>query len=398
MDKQLKHLKSHYENEVPTTFTEKDKQAVLEKIKQTDKRTSGKVFPFYPKVLTGVVLAALVIIVVISTNNQPDMFMSLTDDAADSEMDSNEMAEMREFSDGGDSSLEEEGEAAKSQSDMEIAGDAGNHFFDPETVLIGSTYGSMEVIEVDRQSEQTSIIFNGETSLSGDFQLDGDRLAFVPHENALLAFPLANGDERNIPAFYFQDESSVKMAYGIGDDQNSLSTADQGYTLDVTGMEYIHSPTGSTIYLEITTRMTNTYDTNIKMSQELTDIYEQYKETLNDELLEGLNPIDVFKMHFYAENNEDEEVKYALYIQDEMYGTPDKDAYFNDPFFAEDDTMKKNAEQFYEELLAVDVFKEEYLSEEEAIIHFATVESNGLAFRLIKNSEDIWKVAWIPMQ
>ncbi|MUK88613.1 hypothetical protein GMD78_09445 [Ornithinibacillus sp. L9] len=391
MDKQLKDLKTNYEDNIPTSFTDHDKQAVLEKIKRTEHKQPAKVFPFYPKMLTGVVLAALILIIVISVNNQPNMFIGSSDESAEQ----HDMAGVDE------SQSEQEAEISMedstSDSDMEIRGSVNARFV-PESVRVGDYYGTMEVVDVNRQGEKTTVKFNGNMELFGDFAFEGDQLRFSPHENTIPNIPLASEDVVDDILFYLKNEEFIRSEYSISD-QQSLENSNQEYLLDVVGMEYTYSPNGSTVYLEVFERVSNTYETTIELSKELLAVYEQYKSSLDDRELRNLNPIDLFKMHYYAQNQDDEEVLYSLYIQGDMYGTPNSDKYFNDPFFERDDTVKENEKMLYQKLLEVDVFEEVYVSQDEAIIQFDLDTPDKKAFRLIKDHKlDVWKVAWLPMQ
>lgn len=59
MDKQLKEL--DFEGKIPTSFTEKDKQKVLTKIKDVEPRRKNK-YHYFPKLLTAVVLTGLIFV------------------------------------------------------------------------------------------------------------------------------------------------------------------------------------------------------------------------------------------------------------------------------------------------------------------------------------------------
>lgn len=91
MDKQLKDLKVQFE-QIPVTFTEKDKQAIREKIENLPEKRNRKRHAIQPKLLTGVVVAVAVILLVVTFNQQSGLFMSSNNDSAKSSSSDMDMA------------------------------------------------------------------------------------------------------------------------------------------------------------------------------------------------------------------------------------------------------------------------------------------------------------------
>ncbi|MRH41802.1 hypothetical protein GH741_03840 [Aquibacillus halophilus] len=143
---------------------------------------------------------------------------------------------------------------------------------------------------------------------------------------------------------------------------------------------------------------TETIDTSIVPSAELQSIYETYSNNPSDVILQGLTPLDVFKIYFHALHLEDVDTKYATYIQGENYGTPSSEEYFGDPeFFGA--IPNEHDKALYSQLESIETFEVNYLVENEATISWKELKDQELAFRLIKDLDaDVWKVAWNPMQ
>ncbi|SET54036.1 hypothetical protein SAMN05216389_11447 [Oceanobacillus limi] len=277
MDKQLKKLKKQFEADIPTSFTEKDKEAVFEKIKNREIKQPKKVFPLFPKVLTSFVVASIVLIVVITINNNPSDFSNSMNDATDT-AEKNEMSSL-----------------------------------------------AREEVEMEDKRNDTLIMEESE-------------------------------EEAN--------------------ESNDLDLAQES-------------------------QESNQIETTIEPSDELMNIYTSYKASLDDNLLQGLDPIDVFKLYYHAQIQGDQEVQYALYLQGEKYGTPDKEAYFNDRNLYENNM--EDLKEFYGQLKQLTLFTEVQFAtneEEYALINFEIEDKDWpSSFRLIKDPDtNVWKVQWMPLQ
>ncbi|MEF3307143.1 hypothetical protein [Paenibacillus sp. GYB003] len=131
------------------------------------------------------------------------------------------------------------------------------------------------------------------------------------------------------------------------------------------------------------------------MSRDLFDAYRAFSESKTDEILMGMEPLDIFKMYIFASVNGDYETLYALFIQGNQYGVPSREAYLSE-VRKDPGLMERSKNQWA-------AWKKSYRLEEEMNGTQATIRmvfpdlSSEMSFHLIKNEKDIWKVAWPPM-
>ncbi|WP_163537363.1 hypothetical protein [Gracilibacillus sp. YIM 98692] len=161
--------------------------------------------------------------------------------------------------------------------------------------------------------------------------------------------------------------------------------------------ESIKKPTTDDIEEENTQDETSeTINTKMQLSSELEEIYKEYEQQKNDTLLEGLTPIDVFKLYFHAINKKDSDTIYALYIKGENFGTPSKKEYFDDLDFYES-PYTEDAEN--DELHQVDEFTIQYPDENRAVVAWESSRGSTRTFQLIHDTDkNVWKVNWLPFQ
>jgi hypothetical protein len=383
MDKQLKDLKTKFEKDIPTSFTEKDKQAIRSKINQiSDKQPRRRSFRLYPQLLTGVVIAVTILIVVVTINNQPNMFNS-SDKATDAE--SEKTAELNTAEAQMDSF---EGETAGEEDSAGIAeSNSLGNVFNPETVQHDPSF-SVENIEENKN--EIVITFSG-ALVTGSF-MDNESLEFEPTEESWQEIPIAMGDEaKEIPIFVTNEEFARAVYKSEIENSAQLS-------LQVTEINYHYSPEGSSIYVKVADQQgmsgiaIQSYSTSIALSKELQAVYADYKASLDDNLLSGLHPIDVFKIYQHATYKGDLEVEYALYDKQENHYYPDKETFLAEANYSED-----NASEFYQSMLEIKSFEEFYLTEEEVLIRYTL--DNLISFRLYKDSSsNVWKVSYLPIQ
>ncbi|MFC4558301.1 hypothetical protein ACFO3D_08750 [Virgibacillus kekensis] len=394
MDKELNELKDRFEKEIPTSFTARDKQAVMDRInEQEPERGSRHIFP---KVMTAAVFATLLFVGVIIANDQ--LGLSMDGDIP------------KPAPQNSDSLTAEPEEKEELLLHFTKNREYDSLTFDPETIKSGDVVGedtsdAMKVTDVSRNSEGTVITFDGLMELTGGLYDSAGKLQFIPNMESTQQLPVATQDLGRLVKAGLLNEDVVRKIFGIG---ASYESTDE-LSIVIEQIEYIYSEKGSSINFKVRNAVSaeneldfprETYETSIKLSEDLRNVYNAYAESLDDTLLKGLKPIDVFKMYFHAENEGDEEVQYALYIKGHPHGTPDKETYFNDPFFADTKAMELNEKEFYKELQKVKVFEEIYLKENEAVVSFDFGSSEGdPMFRLYKNTKlDVWKVGWLPMQ
>ncbi|MEN2767080.1 hypothetical protein [Ornithinibacillus xuwenensis] len=383
MDKQLKDLKTKFEKDIPTSFTEKDKQAIRSKINQlTDKQPRRRSFRLYPQLLTGVVIAVTILIVAVTINNQPNMFNS-SDKATDAE--SEKTAELNTAEAQMDS-FEGETAGEEDSAGMAESNSLGN-VFNPETVQHDPSFS---VENIEENSNEIIITFSG-AMIAGNF-MNNQPLEFQPTEESRQEIPIAMGDEAKEIPIFISNEEFARAVY-----KSEIENSAQ-LSLQVTEINYHYSPEGSSIYVKVADQQgmsgiaIQSYSTTIALSKELQAVYEDYKASLDDKLLSGLNPIDVFKIYQHATYKGDLEVEYALYYKQENHYYPDKET-----FLAEASYSENNAAEFYQSMLEVKSFEEFYLNEEEVLIRYTL--DNLISFRLYKDSSsNVWKVSYLPIQ
>ncbi|SJZ76698.1 hypothetical protein [Garciella nitratireducens] len=139
---------------------------------------------------------------------------------------------------------------------------------------------------------------------------------------------------------------------------------------------------------------------DISLSNEQFKNFEQYANTGNEQLLKNLTPMEIFQYYYYAFQIEDMKTLYGLYVKGDIYGTP-------------------NWKEFQQKINQTDM---NYLIElrdlQERIESFSQIkyddktsyiqinfkeDRNGKKesswnFKLLKNSQGIWKMDWIPFE
>ncbi|RIX51500.1 hypothetical protein D3P08_16445 [Paenibacillus nanensis] len=127
--------------------------------------------------------------------------------------------------------------------------------------------------------------------------------------------------------------------------------------------------------------------------------FEAYSQIKDDEQLRLLKPLDVFQYYVYAQELNDAETVYALYMKDDGYELPDYETYTND--LSRDPAERERTLQLWEKLKMGYSVKEE-IDGDEALIRITPVNGGSpedtKGFRLVRNADGIWKVAWMPMQ
>jgi hypothetical protein len=137
-------------------------------------------------------------------------------------------------------------------------------------------------------------------------------------------------------------------------------------------------------------------ETHLPLSYSAKSAYERYVDTLKDEELAGLEPLDIFKMYYHAELLGDNSVKYALFMKDEEYELPSHDEYLSDSKIISGSTYD-NQKIFIDKLVVTEL-KQTLLSEDQTIVQPADSDLEEWGFQLLKNKDGIWKVAWLPLQ
>ncbi|MBU8878635.1 hypothetical protein BGM26_06480 [Bacillus sp. FJAT-29790] len=257
-------------------------------------------------------------------------------------------------------------------------------------------------------SGKLKAVFEGEAEITGKliYYDDNDpefpgRLLFTPNKEEVNSLPLLND---TIPDLIFnrQDQELIRKEYGIaasgsfdhitikinrfttnyksGEDIPDLVSVQEV----VVQQEDERSSTPFTILLDSSNRM--------MLPKKLQKIYDEFSITKDDEILAELTPSQVFQFYYYSEEQEDYEVQYNLYIDDEEYIRVFET--FEDYLKAIETTGSKN-----KEMLIIDKIKSASLQEILVNDTYAYVAiSKDQGFSLQKNRKGIWKVNWLPLQ
>lgn len=133
---------------------------------------------------------------------------------------------------------------------------------------------------------------------------------------------------------------------------------------------------------------------SLLLTGELETIFNQYTESHDDSLLKGLEPFDVFKFYHHAKVKSDDYTLYSLFYKEEEHQLF---PYSNFEEYKADTSDVKSEND--SKIITVNHFEVEYLSENEALINYKDpINQYPLSFRVVKNSEGVWKVSWMPIQ
>ncbi len=407
MDKQLKDLKRVYEQQNGTIFTSKDRENVYRKLESVKTKPRNDLSRYVPKALSYIAYGVMVVLILGVINQQLDLFP-------------------QDLARGGKATTKT-GKAPVTNEDPEF------EWYEGKPLNIAVVGESPEIKE--KQVSFSEFPFEKLMLMSNE--LDSYDAVFIMEENLSQASESQYADvylNSTIPFFFISANSHIPFTvketeyneswswspgnhYAVGvlksAEDNSLKAWGFGLYNDVMTAEHIKA-TYSLIFKQVEkVSITNDEEedgigapviesqrvqTNIEPSAELKALYMEYASKKDDQLLEGLSPLDVFKLHFYAKHLEDSETTYALYIKGEMFGTPSEEEYFGSPEFY-GAKFDENDKKLYTGLQQVKEFKINYLNDNEAIITWKGEEGSLPAFRLIKDSKkDVWKVSWLAMQ
>lgn len=131
------------------------------------------------------------------------------------------------------------------------------------------------------------------------------------------------------------------------------------------------------------------------------EAYETYREQPSDDLLKGLEPMDVFRYYVTASYTSDYETVYALYIQDPKYDKPDREKFLSD--VQSDSGLEEREKKAWDKFMQRYDKLEQQIDGDTAIIAMIDTDGNNaeereMNFRLVRNKDGIWKVGWMPLQ
>ncbi len=396
MDEKLQELKQTFEQSVPTSFTEMDKQRVLHTIQNKKSFPSSSILP---KVLTTVTVALFFFFGFFIVSNQQN---------------SNELANQsspnpNETEDGLVEMVGHFFTPDKEKADQYL-------LFNPDTVQKGDSFGFMEVTNVSRnENSSLAITFEGKTNLVGTIY-DNGYPVFVPDNESAYNIPISTADlEKNIRIrFDHSEKIAEKYGMNVGTLIPERTPPIENEEITVLKIKYYSSEHGTFIDLEIADLNVDeweyypsqTYTTKIELSGELLAIYQHYAATQDESLLKDLKPFDVFRLYQHALSIGDVETEYALFIKGEQFGTPDEETYFSDPvFWGHDEEAIENGKKSFEKLKEVHSYREISLPTDEtglerAVISYTLPNEEGKrGFQIIKDPETgVWKVPMMPLQ
>ncbi|WLR50391.1 hypothetical protein LC040_14130 [Bacillus tianshenii] len=130
----------------------------------------------------------------------------------------------------------------------------------------------------------------------------------------------------------------------------------------------------------------------LPLGDDLSSVYREFASSKDEAKLKGLSPLDVMRLYVHAEEINDIETKYALYMHGNNYYVPAKDEYMSSVNEVPSVDWKSINEQ-------IDSIDTESIDEQTRVVKIIlTEEQEPKYFRLLKNDQGIWKVSWLPMQ
>ena len=404
MEKELIKLKEEFSQVIPTKFTNKDKIAIRAKINSFEQKQKAR--HFVPQVLTGLLSVAVILF---GFYFSKDFIMDQTSGNNASAPDNQEEVSIQDSLENIWTKLDayvtvEENTLSKSLS-----------IFQTDTLGNEEKVGLFHVQSIEKTKDSKVVTLNGLTKITGDLYTDRNSFWFKPDWETLINFPIEQSDVSKKILLKLSNEFATNIQSNLSSyeelaqkwNSNEKIIKLENMTLvvnEIIYQIYEEQPSELLLKLESIDDKNNVryeeivHDTTIELSDKLAQIYEQYKRTLDDTLLIGLEPIEIFKLYIHAQKEYDREVEYGLLIKGEVYGTPDKETYLNDPFWQPTQVSIENGKKFYEGLLHVPYFTEWIISDTERTINFK-LDDFTQSFQLHFDEENgVWKVPLLPMQ
>ncbi|MFM1655735.1 hypothetical protein ACI7RC_27090 [Brevibacillus sp. B_LB10_24] len=126
--------------------------------------------------------------------------------------------------------------------------------------------------------------------------------------------------------------------------------------------------------------------------------YEEFAKANQDEALDGLEPLDIIKMYYYAKETADYETQYALYYQDPDSEIPSRQEFLQD--LKTDTVGAENSRVFIKELREHGKEYSIIRQDENSAVVWIKFDNKRkpLGFQLKKTQVGVWKVCWMPIQ
>lgn len=383
MDKLNRQVKEAMNNTMPkeAVFSEFEKQQVLNRIKNRSVTSHKKKRNIIPKTLTAAVLAGSVLLVGGIAGTQLGLI-------------------------GGNAGEDQ----TKIERDLQS--------FYPN-LSVGEMLNGWELVSKEpyegKEPEKLGLLtaeFKGGAQITGTLKYHDEthekypgRLLFLPDQLSLNSLPVLDGYYPDL-AFSSEDQEYVRKVFGINGEVNIpnitlkvdsyKATFIKGQTIpDEVGVKEVMLPEEDNDIIATPFEILKDNNNKLILPEDLQNVYSQFAESKNDGVLAGLSPSQVFQLYFYAEEMEDYETQYALFIDDEQYikvfPTYEDylDAIMNPPVPVQGETLLDKVKRSQ--------LEERMINEKEAGVSISSGDE-GLGFGLSKNSRGIWRVNWMPIQ
>jgi hypothetical protein len=126
------------------------------------------------------------------------------------------------------------------------------------------------------------------------------------------------------------------------------------------------------------------------------EAYQAFSKNKADELLMGMEPLDILQIYAYASEKGDYETLYALFIQGN--GIPSREAYLSS--VAKDPGLQERSKSQWAAWKKIYRLQEEQ-NGDQVTIRMISPDSSSISertFRVIRNEKGIWKVVWPSLQ
>lgn len=357
-----------------SVFTELEKQRVLRKIRSGDTKSTKKSKQFVPKMVTSIAVAGFLIFIggIIGSNIQNNNKSSQN----------NTIADVEKF--------------YPNLQDGEV--------LNGWSLLKKGPYDG-------GKSEQGALlhaVFQGEAQITGTlkyYDIDDserpDQILFTPDKLSLQSLPVEEGRHPDL-TFAANEQRKLKAVFGLG--TNRIDIGDVTLIVDNYTARYLKGKTlPDTVSLkeivlpEEPEVQSTPFHIQVDQSQKLElsavllERYEQFKDTKDKQILSGLSPSEVFQLFFYAEEIQDYETQYSLFIDDEEYLKVFET--YEDYLVAK---QQNPSNSLLEKVKSGTLF--EHIIDETSASVSIEAETTGLGFGLSKNKHGIWCVNWLPIQ
>lgn len=357
---------------IESVFSEREKQQVLNRIQQGDVNRKKKKFIF-EKLISGtfasISIVALCTVIGVNTGLIKNPIDSMNAGVLDNQLPS-------------------------PYSSMDI----GTH-------LNGWSLESKQVLSIDKNT--ATAVFSGETEITGqlvinDQDLKRNSIIFLPNKESLSQLPI---NENVVPTIQFNPEDRG-IIYGMfgaptPGTLDNISLSIDGYTVtfkkneevpDIVNLKEIFFPEVADLKTYSFPLMWNG-DTFL-LPENLEAIYSDYKNTLDENLLKGLKPEEVFTLWFYADQIEDYKTQYSLFIDDEEYQKTFES--YDEYFEAKQNPEERKLSSLISTENSPSLQVKMGYGENSAFVILSEVQQTH--FGLTKSKKGIWKVNWMPIQ